>query len=253
MTDIPRIIACLDVDGGRVVKGVRFQGLRVVGDPVEAAAAYEEQGADEVVFLDVSASSQGRDTLIDTVQETASTLTIPLTVGGGVRSANDVSRLLRSGADKVAINTAAVSKPEIIGEAAEAFGSQCVVLAIDAKRSGSSWRVYTHGGRRETGLDVLAWAERGQALGAGELLVTSMDRDGTQDGYDLDLYRALRGRVRRPIIASGGCGSSSHILQVLREKVADAALVASVLHENQLTIGGIKQFLSERGVAVRLA
>lgn len=243
----------MDVDGGRVVKGVRFQGLRVVGDPVEAAAAYEEQGADEVVFLDVSASSQGRDTLIDTVQETASTLTIPLTVGGGVRSANDVSRLLRSGADKVAINTAAVSKPEIIGEAAEAFGSQCVVLAIDAKRSGSSWRVYTHGGRRETGLDVLAWAERGQALGAGELLVTSMDRDGTQDGYDLDLYRALRGRVRRPIIASGGCGSSSHILQVLREKVADAALVASVLHENHLTIGGIKQFLSERGVAVRLA
>jgi imidazole glycerol-phosphate synthase subunit HisF len=250
--NVPRIIACLDVDAGKLVKGVRFQGLRIVGDPAEAAAAYEEQGADEVVFLDVSASSQGRDTLVETVRETASTLTIPLTVGGGVRSANDAFRLLRSGADKVAINTAAVSRPEVLREAADAFGSQCVVLAIDAKSSGSSWKVYTHGGSRETGLDVLEWAERGQALGAGELLVTSMDRDGTQDGYDLNLYRALRARVHRPIIASGGCGSPSDIFQVLREKIADAALVASVLHENQLTVGGIKRFLHEKGITVRV-
>ncbi len=249
---VPRIIACLDVDAGKLVKGVRFQGLRVVGDPVEAAAAYEDQGVDEVVFLDVSASSQGRDTLVETVRETASTLTIPLTVGGGVRSANDVFRLLRSGADKVAINTAAVSRPEILREAADSFGSQCVVLAIDAKSSGSSWQVCTHGGSRETGLDVLNWAERGQALGAGEFLVTSMDRDGIQDGYDLNLYRALRHRVHRPIIASGGCGSPSDILQVLHEKIADAALVASVLHENQLTVGGIKRFLHEKGIPVRM-
>jgi len=243
----------LDVDGGRVVKGVRFQDLRVVGDPAKAAATYEEQGADEVVILDVSASSQGRDTLIDTVRETASQMTIPLTVGGGVRSAEDVYRLLRSGADRVAINTAAVLRPEVLREAADAFGSQCVVLAIDAKRSGSSWRVYSHGGHRETGLDVLDWAEKGEALGAGEFLVTSMDRDGTHDGYDLDLYRSLRSRTSRPIIASGGCGSPLHILQALRENAADAALVASVLHDNQLTIGGIKQFLRENGVSVRMS
>ncbi len=252
MTNVPRIIACLDVDEGRVVKGVHFQNLRVVADPVEAAAAYEEQGADEVVFLDVSASYQGRKTLIDTVRKTASVLTVPLTVGGGVRSSRDVSMLLRSGADKVAINTAAVSEPGVLTESARTFGSQCVVLAIDAKRHGNSWRVYTMGGKRETTLDAIEWAEQGQELGAGEFLVTSMDRDGTQIGYDLDLYRALRERVQRPIIASGGCGSPSHIAEILGESIADAALVASVLHENQLTIGQIKKYLSERGIGVRM-
>jgi imidazole glycerol-phosphate synthase subunit HisF len=241
------------VDQGRVVKGVRFQGLRAVGDPVKAASIYEMQGADEIVFLDVSASSQGRETMVDIVKETASVLTIPLTVGGGVRSADDVIRLLRSGADKVAINTAAVSKPEIIHEAKEVFGSQCVVLAIDAKQADGSWQVFTRGGREKTGLDVLAWAEEGQKLGAGEFLVTSMDRDGTQNGYDLGLYRALRKRVRRPIIASGGCGSPDHVLQVLQDGIADAALLASVLHDKLLTIEQIKQFLRDSGVTVRLS
>ena len=251
LSPAPRIIACLDVDAGRVVKGVRFRDLRVVGDPVEAAAAYEDQGADEIVFLDVSASAEGRETLVDVVRDTASSLTIPLTVGGGVRTSADVARLLRSGADKVGVNTAAVERPEIVREAADAFGSQCVVLAIDAKRDGGSWRVHTHGGRKETDLDALAWAAEAQALGAGEFLVTSMDRDGTREGYDLELYRAIRPLVGRPVIASGGFGGPGHAAEVLAGGLADAALLAGVLHEGAMTIADIKRDLAGRGVPVR--
>ncbi len=251
MSPIPRIIACLDVDAGRVVKGVRFKDLRVVGDPVEAAAAYEDQGADEIVFLDVSASAQGRETLVDVVRRTASALTIPLTVGGGVRSADDVARLLRSGADKVGVNTAAVARPATITEAADAFGSQCVVVAIDAKREDTGWQVYTHGGRKPAGLDAIRWAVEAQRLGAGEFLVTSMDRDGTRDGYDLSLYTALRGKIRRPIIASGGFGVPAHAVEVLRDGLADAALLAGVLHEGLLTVEEIKAALAKGRIPVR--
>ena len=253
MSPMPRVIACLDVDAGRVVKGVRFQDLRVVGDPVEAAATYEDQGADEIVFLDVSASSEGRETLLGVVRDTASSLTIPLTVGGGVRTAAAVSRLLRNGADKVGVNTAAVARPAVIREASEAFGSQCVVLAIDAKREAGAWRVYTHGGRTRTDLDALAWAVEGQRLGAGEFLVTSMDRDGTRAGYELDLYRALRSRLRRPLIASGGFGAPAHAVDLLREGLADAALLAGVLHEGLVTIPEIKLVLAKAGIEVREA
>lgn len=251
MSPVPRVIACLDVDAGRVVKGVRFQDLRVVGDPAEAAAAYEEQGADEIVFLDVSASAEGRETLLDVVRGTASTLTIPLTVGGGVRSAEDISRLLRNGADKIAVNTAAVARPEILAEGSEEFGAQCIVLAIDARQEGDGWRVYTHGGRKPAGIDGIAWAVEGERLGAGEFLVTSMDRDGTRSGYDLALYRALRGNVRRPVIASGGFGEPRHAVEVLRDGLADAALVAGVLHDGLLTIRDIKAGLARAGLAVR--
>ena len=253
MSPMPRVIACLDVDAGRVVKGVRFQDLRVVGDPVEAAATYEDQGADEIVFLDVSASAEGRETLVGVVRDTASSLTIPLTVGGGVRTAAAASRLLRNGADKVGVNTAAVARPAVIKEASEAFGSQCVVLAIDAKREAGAWRVYTHGGRTRTDLDALAWAVEGQRLGAGEFLVTSMDRDGTRAGYELDLYRALRSRLRRPLIASGGFGAPAHAVDLLREGLADAALLAGVLHEGLLTIPEIKLVLAKSGIEVREA
>lgn len=251
MSPAPRIIACLDVDRGRVVKGVRFRDLRVVGDPVEAAAEYEGQGADEIVFLDVAASAEGRETLVDVVRDTASSLTIPLTVGGGVRNVEDVSRLLRSGADKVGINTAAVARPGILSEASDAFGAQCVVLAIDAKREGDSWRVYTHGGRTRTVRDAIAWAVQAQGLGAGEFLVTSMDRDGTRDGYDLELYRVLRRKIRRPLIASGGFGVPRHAVEVLREGLADAALLAGVLHDGKLTVSEIKETLKDEGIPVR--
>jgi len=251
VSPVPRVIACLDVDAGRVVKGVRFQDLRVVGDPVEAAARYEEQGADEIVFLDVSASVEGRETLVSVVRDTAASLTIPLTVGGGVRSADDVSRLLRNGADKVGMNTAAVSRPALIEQAAEAFGSQCIVVAIDAKREGGRWTVHTHGGRNRTDLDALAWAKEAQGLGAGEFLVTSMDRDGTRTGYDLPLYRALRGEVRRPLVASGGFGVPHHAAELLREDLADAALLAGVLHEGGLSIADIKAELERAGIRIR--
>jgi len=251
VSTVPRVIACLDVDAGRVVKGVRFRDLRVVGDPVEAATTYEAQGADEIVFLDVSASAQARETLVSVVRDTASVLTIPLTVGGGVRSPEDASRLLRNGADKVGVNTAAVERPGVIAEAADEFGSQCVVVAIDAMKERGRWTVYTYGGRKATGLDALAWAEEAQRLGAGEFLVTSMDRDGTRLGYDVDLYRALRGRVRRPLIASGGFGIPEHAVDVLGSDLADAALVAGVLHEGDLTIGEIKDALVRAGIDVR--
>lgn len=251
MSPVPRVIACLDVDAGRVVKGVRFQDLRVVGDPVEAGAAYEEQGADEIVFLDVSASAEGRETLLRAVRDTASTLTIPLTVGGGVRSAEDVSRLLRNGADKVGVNTAAVARPALIAEAAAAFGSQCVVVAIDTKHDAELWRVFTHGGRKGTDRDALAWAVEAQRLGAGEFLVTSMDRDGTRAGYDLDLYRALRSKLRRPLIASGGFGTPAHAVELLQEGLADAALLAGVLHEGSVAIPEIKDAITRAGIEVR--
>lgn len=251
MSPAPRIIACLDVDAGRLVKGVRFRDLRDVGDPAEAAAAYETQGADEIVFLDVSASAEGREALVGAVRATASNLTIPLTVGGGVRTVGDVSRLLRSGADKVAVNTGAVARPDLITEAADAFGTQCVVLAIDAKREAGRWRVYTHGGRTPTDLDAVPWAVRGEDLGAGEFLVTSMDRDGTRSGYDLALYRDLRRAVSRPVIASGGFGVPLHAAEVLRDGLADAALLAGVLHEGRLTVKEIKVELAERGIPVR--
>ena len=253
MSPVPRILACLDVDAGRVVKGVRFQDMRVVGDPVEAAAEYEAQGADEIVFLDVSASAEGRETLLGVVRDTAATLTIPLTVGGGVRTAEDVGRLLRSGADKVGINTAAVSRPEVVSEAAKSFGAQCVVVAIDAKRETSGWRVHTHGGRRPTELDAVAWARAAERLGAGEFLVTSMDGGGTGHGYALDLSRALRPAVRRPLIASGGFGTSAHAAIVLREGLADAVLLAGALHDGAIGIPRIKDDLEAAGIPVRRA
>lgn len=253
MSPVPRVLACLDVDAGRVVKGVRFQDLRVVGDPVEAAAEYEAQGADEIVFLDVSASVERRETLLGVVRDTASALTIPLTVGGGVRTAEDVGRLLRSGADKVGINTSAVTRPELVSEAARSFGAQCIVVAIDAKRHADGWRVHTHGGRRPTDLDAVGWARTAERLGAGEFLVTSMDRDGMRDGYDLDLYRALRPAVRRPLIASGGFGVPAHAADVLREGLADAVLLAGVLHEGTIGIPKIKDDLAAAGVPVRRA
>ncbi len=247
-----RVIPCLDMRDGRVVKGVRFIGLRDEGDPVELARRYDREGADELVFLDIAASSEGRDTLEEVVRRTAEETSIPLTVGGGVRTAEDVRRMLLAGADKVALNTAAVRRPEVVAEAAERFGSQCVVVAIDAKRDGEGWRVRTHGGRTPTDLDAVEWARRVAALGAGEILLTSMDRDGTQDGYDLDLTRAVSEAVPVPVIASGGAGTAEHMRQALADGRADAVLAASRFHRGELTIRGVKTYLAQHGVPVRL-
>ena len=255
-----RIIPCLDVAGGRVVKGVRFTELRDAGDPAECAALYDAQGADELCFLDIGASHEGRDTLLDVVQRTADRVFLPLTVGGGVRSLDDVRALLLAGADKVAINTAAVSRPELVGEAARRFGAQCIVVAIDARRvlaQGAAdapprFEVFTHGGRRATGLDAIEWAARMESLGAGELLLTSMDRDGTKDGYDLALTRAVSDRVRIPVIASGGVGTLEHLAEGLSEGHADAVLAASIFHFATHTVGEAKRYLAERGLPVRL-
>lgn len=249
-----RIIPCLDMQGGRVVKGVQFVDLRDAGDPVELAALYDREGADELVFLDIAASAEGRDTLREVVRRTAEEVSIPLTVGGGVRAVEDVRQMLLAGADKVAINTAAVRRPELIREAADRFGSQCVVVAIDAKRvSGDgSWEVFTHGGRTATGLDAIAWAQQAASLGAGEILLTSIDQDGTQDGYDLDLTRRVTGALRIPVVASGGAGSAEHMRQVLTEGGADAALAASTFHRWQMTIRGVKAYLQQQGIPVRL-
>ncbi|MHC4781137.1 MAG: imidazole glycerol phosphate synthase subunit HisF, partial [Planctomycetota bacterium] len=222
----PRIIVCLDVDHGRVVKGTNFKGLRDVGDPVELAQRYEEEGADEIVFLDISASSEGRGTLLDTVRRTAEVLFVPLTVGGGVREVKDMGELLRAGADKVSMNSAAVRNPELITRGAELFGSQCIVASVDAAREGNSWRAYTHGGRTPTSLDGVEWARECAAIGAGEILLTSMDRDGVRTGYDLDLTRRVSEGVRVPVIASGGAGAASHIRDALTEGGASAALLA---------------------------
>jgi cyclase len=247
-----RIIPCLDVKDGRVVKGVRFVDLRDAGDPVEAAMAYDAQGADELVFLDITASHEDRDTMLDVVRRTAEGIYMPLTVGGGIRTVEDVRRLLRAGADKVSLNTAALARPEIIRDAAERFGSQCIVVAIDAKRATpTAWHVFTHGGRRATGRDAVAWAREAVALGAGEILLTSMDRDGTKDGYDLELTRAVSDAVTVPVIASGGAGSLEHFYEALVDGRADAALAASLFHFGIHTIAEAKRYLADRGVEVR--
>jgi cyclase len=251
-----RVIPCLDVDAGRVVKGVNFRDLRDAGDPVELAAAYDAEGADELVFLDITASSGHRQTMIDVVRRTADQVFIPLTVGGGVRSVADVDRLLRAGADKVSLNTAAIARPELLGEAAQRFGSQCVVLSVDARRvappgqHGASFEVTTHGGRRGTGIDAAAWAVRGAELGVGEILLNSMDADGTKAGFDLELIRAVRAVVDVPIIASGGAGQLAHFPPAVGVG-ADAVLAASVFHFGQLRIGEVKDVLRAAGAEVR--
>ncbi len=251
-----RIIPCLDVDGGRVKKGVRFQELRDAGDPVAVAAAYDKQGADEVCFLDISASAEGRATTIDVVRATAEQVFLPLTVGGGVRSVEDVRRLLLAGADKAGINTAAVHDPELVRRAADAFGSQAIVVAVDARRrpgEAAAWEVYTHGGRKPTGLDAIAWCVRMAELGAGEILLTSMDRDGTRDGFDLALTRAVADRVPIPVIASGGVGNLEHLYQGVVEGGADAVLAASIFHFGEATVADAKARLISAGVTVRPA
>jgi cyclase len=247
-----RIIPCLDVDGGRVVKGTRFLDLRDAGDPVELAAFYDREGADELVFLDITASSDDRAILIDVVQRTADQVFIPLTVGGGVRSVRDMSALLEAGADKTSINSAALARPELITEGASLLGSQCVVLAIDAKRTGESWNVFSHGGRNDTGRDAIAWAREGVERGAGEILLTSMDRDGTKHGYDLELTRTVAQAVTVPVIASGGAGEPEHLRAALEEGRADAALAASIFHFGEHSIGEVKRYLADRKVPVRL-
>jgi len=248
-----RIIPCLDMQGGRVVKGVRFANLRDAGDPVALAAFYSAEGADEVVFLDIAASAEERGTLEEAVRATAEGVSIPLTVGGGVRAVEDVRRLLLAGADKVAVNTAAVRQPDLITAAAERFGSQCIVVAIDAKQvARGRWEVYTHGGRRPGGVDAVEWARRAAELGAGEILLTSIDRDGTRDGFDLELTRAVAEAVSVPVIASGGAGSVAHLYQVLTAGGADAALAASIFHDGDLRIGQVKRALAAWGVPVRL-
>ena len=250
-----RMIPCLDVHGGRVVKGVRFVDLRDAGDPVEAALAYDAQGADELVFLDITASHEERAIMLDVVRRTAEGIYMPLTVGGGIRSIEDIRTLLRAGADKVSLNTAALERPELIRDAAQRFGSQCIVVAIDAKREPGvrpSWGVYTHGGRRPTGRDAVQWAREVEALGAGEILLTSMDRDGTGDGYDLELTRAVSEATSVPVIASGGAGTLEHLRQGVVDGKADAVLVASMFHFGRHTISEAKAYLRERGVAVRI-
>jgi cyclase len=247
----PRIIVCLDVKDGRVVKGTRFRGLRDVGDPVELAARYEAEGADEIVFLDVSASREGRGTLLDTVRRTAETLFIPLTVGGGVRSADDIGPLLRAGADKISVNTAAVRDPDILTLGAERFGSQCIVASIDAAREENRYRCYTHGGSEPTGLDAVSWAAECRERGAGEILLTSIDQDGARDGYELALTRAVAEAVPVPVIASGGAGEARHLRDAFTEGCASAALVAGILHDGLTTVGELKASLSSWGVQVR--
>jgi cyclase len=249
-----RIIPCLDVDGGRVKKGVRFQELRDAGDPVAVAAAYDAQGADEICFLDISASAEGRATTIDMVRATAEQVFLPLTVGGGVRSVDDVRKLLLAGADKAGINTAAVHDPELVRRAADAFGSQAIVVAVDARRrpgQEGAWEVYTHGGRKPTGLDAVAWCVRMAEAGAGEILLTSMDRDGTRDGFDLPLTRAVSDRVPIPVIASGGVGTLEHLYEGVVQGGADAVLAASIFHFGQHTVPEAREYLRARGVPVR--
>ncbi|MBN1269321.1 MAG: imidazole glycerol phosphate synthase subunit HisF [Kiritimatiellae bacterium] len=248
-----RIIPCLDVTGGRVVKGIRFVELRDAGDPVAIARAYSEQGADEITFLDITASHEERDTMAEVVRAVAQQVFVPLTVGGGVRTAADVRRLLQAGADKVSVNTAALQRAEFIDEAAGQFGSQCIVLAIDAKRNDrGGWTVYTHGGRRPTERDAVEWAREGAGRGAGEILLTSMDRDGTKDGYDLDLTRAIAEAVPVPVIASGGVGTLEHLYEGVTAGKADAVLAASIFHFGEYSIREAKEFLRGRGVEVRL-
>nr|WP_114649939.1 imidazole glycerol phosphate synthase subunit HisF [Pseudothauera hydrothermalis] len=248
-----RIIPCLDVNAGRVVKGVNFVDLRDAGDPVEIARRYDEQGADEITFLDITASSDARDIILHVVEQVAEQVFIPLTVGGGVRTVDDVRRLLNAGADKVSINTAAVNNPKIVADASGKVGSQCIVVAIDAKQSApGKWEVFTHGGRNNTGLDAIEWARTVEALGAGEILLTSMDRDGTKIGFDLGLTRAVSDAVRIPVIASGGVGSLEHLVEGVTEGRADAVLAASIFHFGQHTVREAKALMRSRGIEVRL-
>jgi cyclase len=247
-----RLIVCLDVKGDRVVKGVNFVGLRDVGDPVELAQRYEAEGADEIVFLDIGASAEARATLLDVARRTAERLFIPLTIGGGVRSADDVATTLRAGADKVSLNSAAVARPAVLGECADRFGAQCVVASIDAKRDAhGTWKVWTHGGRTETPLEAVAWAQECVARGAGEILLTSIDRDGARTGYDLPLTRAIADAVPVPVIASGGAGQPSHVADAITEARADAALVAGILHDGLVTVTELKDAMRMAGVRVR--
>lgn len=250
-----RIIPCLDVDRGRVVKGVKFLAIRDAGDPAECARAYNAQGADELVFLDITASAEARPILLEAVRKTAEEIFLPLTVGGGVRTLENARELLRAGADKVSLNTAAVARPELISEVADAFGCQCVVLAVDVRRRpAGGWEVTTHGGRSPTGLDALAWIQEGEKRGAGEILLTSMDTDGTKQGYDLELTRAVSSAIGIPLIASGGAGTPEHFAEVLGERGgADAALAASLFHFGELTVPEVKQYLQSRGIPVRPA
>ena len=247
-----RIIPCLDVHGGRVVKGVNFVDLRDAGDPVEQAVVYDQEGADELVFLDITATHENRDTMLDVVRRVADAIFIPFCVGGGLRTVEDMRATLLAGADKIAINSAAVRTPRLIGEGAERFGSQCIVVAIDARWNGTNYEVYVSGGRTPTGLDAIAWAREVEQRGAGEILLTSMDRDGTQDGYEIALTRAVCDAVSIPVIASGGAGALDHFRAALVEGGADAALAASLFHYRQLSIEQVKQYLHERGVPVRL-
>lgn len=248
-----RIIPCLDVKDGRVVKGVNFVDLKDAGDPVEIAAAYDKAGADEVVFLDITASSDHRNTVVDMVRQVAANVFIPFTVGGGIRTVEDFRVLLREGADKISINSSAINRPELISEAADKFGSQCVVVAIDVKKraDGSGWNVYKNGGRIDVGLDAIAWAKRAEALGAGEILLTSMDCDGTKAGYDIALTRQIAEAISIPVIASGGAGTKEHFFDALTEGKADAALAASLFHYKELEIQEVKDYLADRGVPVR--
>jgi imidazole glycerol-phosphate synthase subunit HisF len=252
-----RIIPCLDVDGGRVVKGVQFVDIRDAGDPVEVARRYDEQGADEITFLDITASSDQRETMAHVVEQVAGEVFIPLTVGGGIREVADIRRMLNAGADKVGINTAAVFNPEFVREAAGRFGSQCIVVAIDAKQASAAsesprWEIYTHGGRKPTGIDAVEWAQRMMEYGAGEILLTSMDCDGTRDGFDLALTRAISDAVDVPVIASGGVGNLDHLVAGIIEGGADAVLAASIFHFGEYSIGDAKRYMAERGIEVRM-
>ncbi|MDT8403677.1 imidazole glycerol phosphate synthase subunit HisF [Sulfuriflexus sp.] len=252
-----RIIPCLDVDNGRVVKGVQFVDIRDAGDPVEIARRYDEQGADELTFLDITASSEGRDTIVHVVEQVAGQVFIPLTVGGGIRNVEDIRRMLNAGADKVGINTAAVDRPEFVREAAERFGSQCIVISIDAKRVSAEgeparWEIFTHGGRKGTGLDAIEWARRMVEYGAGEILLTSMDRDGTRDGFDVDLTRTISEAVAVPVIASGGVGTLEHLAEGIIKGKADAVLAASIFHFGDHTVQEAKRYMADRGIEVRL-
>jgi cyclase len=252
-----RIIPCMDVDAGRVVKGVQFVDIRDAGDPVEIARRYDEEGADELTFLDITASSDQRETMVHVVEEVAGEVFIPLTVGGGIREVADIQRMLNAGADKVGINTAAVFNPEFVKQAADRFGSQCIVVAIDAKRVStesdkSRWEIFTHGGRKPTGIDAVDWAQRMVAFGAGEILLTSMDRDGTRDGFDIELTRTICEAVGVPVIASGGVGTLEHLAEGIIEGKADAVLAASIFHFGEYTIGEAKQHMADRGIEVRL-
>jgi cyclase len=249
-----RIIPCLDVRDGKVVKGINFVGIRDVGDPVECAIEYDRQGADEIVFLDITASHEGRGTMLDVVRRTAKNVFVPLTVGGGIRTVDDFRELLLAGADKVSVNSAAVNRPELISEAARKFGNQCVVLAIDGKKvSDRHYNVFINGGRIDTGMDVVEWAKEGERLGAGEILLTSMDADGTKDGFDLPMLKAVCQAVNIPVIASGGCGTIGHIARLFEETGSDAALAASIFHFGEITVNQVKEVLNRRKISVRIA